>query len=71
MSFMMSRSNFKWPFSMSHNRLQTGGWARQQNGWSLAGVLEMILLTWLPKSIICPSQKLLQVRQIVQTLATR
>ncbi|KAJ8595812.1 putative oxalate decarboxylase/oxidase [Rhizopogon salebrosus TDB-379] len=23
--------NFKWPFSMSHNRLQTGGWARQQN----------------------------------------
>ncbi|KAI0642410.1 oxalate decarboxylase [Trametes meyenii] len=21
----------KWPFSMSHNRLQTGGWARQQN----------------------------------------
>lgn len=24
-------SNFKWPFSMSHNRLQTGGWARQQN----------------------------------------
>ncbi|KAJ3558353.1 hypothetical protein NM688_g982 [Phlebia brevispora] len=23
--------NAKWPFSMSHNRLQTGGWARQQN----------------------------------------
>ncbi|KIJ61838.1 hypothetical protein HYDPIDRAFT_115308 [Hydnomerulius pinastri MD-312] len=23
--------NFKWPFSLSHNRLQTGGWARQQN----------------------------------------
>ncbi|EIW78596.1 Bicupin oxalate decarboxylase oxidase [Coniophora puteana RWD-64-598 SS2] len=22
---------FKWPFSLSHNRLQTGGWARQQN----------------------------------------
>ncbi|KAI0091216.1 oxalate decarboxylase [Irpex rosettiformis] len=21
----------KWPFSLSHNRLQTGGWARQQN----------------------------------------
>jgi oxalate decarboxylase family bicupin protein len=21
----------KWPFSMSHNRLQTGGWARQEN----------------------------------------
>ncbi|KAG1823517.1 putative oxalate decarboxylase/oxidase [Suillus subaureus] len=23
--------NFKWPFSLSPNRLQTGGWARQQN----------------------------------------
>ncbi|KAI0766083.1 oxalate decarboxylase [Irpex lacteus] len=23
--------NAKWPFSLSHNRLQTGGWARQQN----------------------------------------
>jgi oxalate decarboxylase family bicupin protein len=23
--------NAKWPFSMSHNRLHTGGWARQQN----------------------------------------
>ncbi|PPQ63230.1 hypothetical protein CVT24_005690 [Panaeolus cyanescens] len=26
-----SVKNAKWPFSMSHNRLQTGGWARQQN----------------------------------------
>ena len=25
-------SNFKWPFSLSHNRLSNGGWARQQNG---------------------------------------
>ncbi|KAJ7239409.1 oxalate decarboxylase [Mycena haematopus] len=24
-------SNAKWPFAMSHNRLQAGGWARQQN----------------------------------------
>ncbi|EIN04067.1 hypothetical protein PUNSTDRAFT_139024 [Punctularia strigosozonata HHB-11173 SS5] len=24
-------SSFKWPFSLSHDRLQTGGWARQQN----------------------------------------
>ncbi|PCH42527.1 hypothetical protein WOLCODRAFT_177553 [Wolfiporia cocos MD-104 SS10] len=24
-------SNAKWPFSLSHNRLQTGGWSRQQN----------------------------------------
>ncbi|KAI0340405.1 oxalate decarboxylase [Trametopsis cervina] len=29
--------NAKWPFSLSHNRLQTGGWARQQN----IGVLPM------------------------------
>ncbi|KAG9224973.1 hypothetical protein CCMSSC00406_0001876 [Pleurotus cornucopiae] len=26
-----SMPNAKWPFSMSHNRLQTGGWARQEN----------------------------------------
>ncbi|THG94982.1 hypothetical protein EW026_g6588 [Hermanssonia centrifuga] len=26
-----SVGNAKWPFSLSHNRLQTGGWARQQN----------------------------------------
>ncbi|KAF9003359.1 oxalate decarboxylase [Cyathus striatus] len=26
-----SLPNIKWPFSLSHNRLQTGGWARQQN----------------------------------------
>ncbi len=26
--------NAKWPFALSHNRLQTGGWARQQNGES-------------------------------------
>jgi len=26
-----SVDNAKWPFAMSHNRLQTGGWARQQN----------------------------------------
>ncbi|QRV88483.1 oxalate decarboxylase [Ceratobasidium sp. AG-Ba] len=26
-----SVSNVKWPFSLSHNRLQDGGWARQQN----------------------------------------
>lgn len=24
--------NAHWPFALSHNRLQTGGWARQQNG---------------------------------------
>ncbi|KAI0368629.1 oxalate decarboxylase [Pilatotrama ljubarskyi] len=26
-----SVQNAKWPFGLSHNRLQTGGWARQQN----------------------------------------
>ncbi|KXN82984.1 Oxalate decarboxylase OxdC [Leucoagaricus sp. SymC.cos] len=26
-----SLGNAKWPFSLSHNRLQTGGWARQEN----------------------------------------
>lgn len=26
-----SVGNAKWPFALSHNRLQTGGWARQQN----------------------------------------
>ena len=24
--------NYKWPFSLSHNRIQNGGWSRQQNG---------------------------------------
>jgi len=28
----LNSKNAKWPFSLSHNRLQTGGWARQQNG---------------------------------------
>jgi len=26
-----SVANAKWPFALSHNRIQTGGWARQQN----------------------------------------
>ncbi|OSD06529.1 oxalate decarboxylase [Trametes coccinea BRFM310] len=39
-----SVANAKWPFALSHNRLQTGGWARQQNmdvmpiATSMAGV---------------------------------
>ncbi|KAI0775274.1 oxalate decarboxylase [Trametes elegans] len=39
-----SVQNAKWPFGLSHNRLQTGGWARQQNldvmpiATSMAGV---------------------------------
>ncbi|KDN38503.1 hypothetical protein RSAG8_09488, partial [Rhizoctonia solani AG-8 WAC10335] len=30
-----SVSNVKWPFSLSHNRVQDGGWARQQNAHSM------------------------------------
>lgn len=30
-----SVKNFKWPFSLSHNKLRDGGWARQQNGTTL------------------------------------
>ncbi|THH00073.1 hypothetical protein EW026_g2385 [Hermanssonia centrifuga] len=33
--------NAKWPFSMSHNRLQTGGWARQQNNAVMPMATEM------------------------------
>ncbi|KAI0701226.1 oxalate decarboxylase [Cytidiella melzeri] len=33
--------NAKWPFSLSHNRLQTGGWARQQNVAVLPMATEM------------------------------
>nr|BAQ25799.1 oxalate decarboxylase 4 [Grifola frondosa] len=39
-----SIQNAKWPFGLSHNRLQTGGWARQENidvmpiAQSMAGV---------------------------------
>lgn len=30
-----SVGNAKWPFALSHNRMQTGGWARQENGMFL------------------------------------
>ncbi|TCD66422.1 hypothetical protein EIP91_001358 [Steccherinum ochraceum] len=33
--------NAKWPFALSHNRLQTGGWARQQNEMVLPMATEM------------------------------
>ncbi|KAF9532687.1 oxalate decarboxylase [Crepidotus variabilis] len=36
-----SVKNAKWAFSLSHNRLQTGGWARQQNQNSLPVATEM------------------------------
>ncbi|EKM54942.1 uncharacterized protein PHACADRAFT_142732 [Phanerochaete carnosa HHB-10118-sp] len=34
-------ANAKWPFSLSHNRLQTGGWARQQNVDQLPAATEL------------------------------
>ena len=33
--------NAAWPFALSHNRLQTGGWARQQNVKVLPVATEM------------------------------
>ncbi|KAG8739827.1 hypothetical protein FRC10_005088 [Ceratobasidium sp. 414] len=33
-----SVENVKWPFSLSHNRVQDGGWARQQNGTAFPDV---------------------------------
>ncbi|KAF8071551.1 oxalate decarboxylase [Lyophyllum atratum] len=36
-----SVSNAKWAFSLSHNRLQTGGWARNQNIGSMPIAVEM------------------------------
>ena len=33
--------NAKWPFGLSHNRLQTGGWAREQNGASISYCLHV------------------------------
>ena len=30
-----SLPNFKWPFSLSHNKLNNGGWSREQNGQRL------------------------------------
>ncbi|KAK7690961.1 hypothetical protein QCA50_006064 [Cerrena zonata] len=33
--------NAKWPFALSHNRLQTGGWARQQNAAVMPMATEM------------------------------
>ncbi|KAF8515539.1 oxalate decarboxylase [Gautieria morchelliformis] len=36
-----SLDNAKWPFSLSHNRFQTGGWARQQNIGTMPLATEM------------------------------
>ena len=35
-SVVIYSENVKWPMGLSHNRLQTGGWARQQSGMCLS-----------------------------------
>lgn len=41
-----NRANAKWPFSLSHNRLQTGGWARQENSEEQIAALLFTVLTY-------------------------
>jgi hypothetical protein len=58
--FFLISLNFKWPFSLSHNRLATGGWARQQNSEHplmkyLYGVIGFIILI-LSQSTNCLSR---------------
>ena len=45
--------NAKWPFGLSHNRLQTGGWARQQNGRCL---LRYTFRSYVSDTILLQSQ---------------
>lgn len=40
--------NSKWSFSQSHNRLASGGWARQQNGESVSTLTARFNLTSCP-----------------------
>lgn len=44
--------NAKWPFTLSHNRLQTGGWARQEN--SMYFSLPLISVIRYTRSYIFP-----------------
>jgi hypothetical protein len=37
--------NVKWPFSLSHNRVTTGGWAREQNSTSIFAIVFSFTLT--------------------------
>ncbi|KAL1668187.1 oxalate oxidase [Schizophyllum commune] len=50
-----SFDNAKWPFSLSHNRLQTGGWARQQNIGDMPLATEMagVNMRLLPGAVRC------------------
>lgn len=42
--YSLHRPNAKWPFALSHQRLQSGGWARQQNSKLLHLVTEYSIL---------------------------
>jgi hypothetical protein len=37
--------NVKWPFSLSHNRISTGGWAREQNSTPMHLIISGCILT--------------------------
>ena len=49
-----SVSNAKWPFSLSSMRIQTGGWARQQNGvYRFSQHVPCLKLTFIRQSMLC------------------
>ena len=37
--------NVKWPFSLSHNRISAGGWAREQNSMPIHIIIFGVILT--------------------------
>lgn len=45
-----SVDNAKWPFSLSHNRLEKGGWAREQNVKVLPSYVASASLPYRPPS---------------------
>lgn len=49
-----SVDNAKWPFALSHNRIQTGGWARQQNSTIIFNPFERPLMNSVPLDGIMP-----------------
>lgn len=44
-----ARPNAKWPMALSHQRMQTGGWARQENSASIL----LSLMAGLGVDIVC------------------
>ena len=59
-------SNFKWPFSLSHNKLKKGGWARQQNG-ELTDIFSVFFSYYL-QLMICPLRRKLLVSLDLSTV---